>query len=94
MSCIYDKRAMETERIYTRHHIQGHNQMRMEYIGKLLRNLRYDTTLSLEHFSKKNKISRSLLERIETGQNITIHSLLRICDIFQISPEEIFEGVD
>ena len=85
---------MSQKRKYRKALIQGHNQMRLEYIGGLLREYRFDSMLSREDFASEHGISRSLLERIETGKNVTVHSLLRVCDIFQLSPEEVFEGVE
>ncbi|WP_066633120.1 helix-turn-helix domain-containing protein [Labilibacter marinus] len=79
---------------YHRVHFDGLAQMRMEAIGGVIRQYRYDTMLSREDFAKEYGISRSLVERIETGKNVNILSLFRICDIFMISPEELFQGCD
>ena len=85
---------MLQKRKYHRAIIQGHNQMRMENLGCLLKQYRYDTMLSREDFATEYNISKCLVERIESGKNVTIHSLLRFCDIFMISPELVFEGVE
>ena len=79
---------------YRKTGIEGHNQDRMEYVGNLLKQYRNDTMLSREDFAAEYGISRSLVERIETGKNVTINSLLRLCDIFMISPEDLFLWVE
>jgi transcriptional regulator with XRE-family HTH domain len=86
--------VMDQKRRYKKAPLEAHNEERLSYLGLLLREYRYETMLSLEDFASEFGISRSLLERIENGSNITLHSLLRILDIFQISPAEIFEGVE
>lgn len=80
-----------------KHHLapnDGLAQMKMEYIGGLLRHYRYDTMLSREVFAKEYGVSRSLLEKIETGKNVNILSLFHMCDKFGISPSELFQGLD
>ena len=85
---------MEVKRKYHRAPVDGLNQMRMQQIGCLLREYRFNTYLSRDDFAHEYGISRSLVERIENGKNITLNSLLRICDIFQLRPQEIFEVVE
>lgn len=85
---------MPEKRKYNRAPYDGLSQMRMEYIGGLLRQYRYDTMLSREDFAKEYGISRSVVERIETGQNVNILSLFRMCNFFGISPSELFQGID
>ena len=85
---------MLQKRKYHRAIIQAHNQMRMENLGCLLKQYRYNTMLSREDFAIEYGISKCLVERIESGKNVTVHSLLRILDIYMVSPQEIFEGVE
>jgi len=82
---------METKRKYHRVIIEAHNQMRMELVGQLLREYRNDTRMSREEFAKEHHISKSVLERAETGKNITMHSFYRICDSVFADPKEIME---
>lgn len=84
---------MDQKRKYNRHHIKEHNKMRMQYLGNLLEEYRYDTMLSRQGFSEQYDISRSLIERIETGKVVTVHSLLRYLDALQVSPEIAFAEV-
>ena len=87
-------KPMPKKRKYNRAIILAHNLDRMEYLGSLLKQYRWDTMLSREDFAKEYGVSKCLVERIEGGKNITLHSLLRILDIYMVSPEEVFMGVE
>ena len=77
-----------------RHKIEGHNQMRLEELGGLIKEYRRNTMLSRKEFAEEFGISKGILERIEVGNNIELHSILRLCDIFYLSPHELFYGID
>lgn len=66
--------------------------MRLEEIGSLIREYRRKTMISRKEFAEEFGISKGILERIEGGNNIELHSILRICDIFYLSPHELFYG--
>ena len=85
---------MENKRKYSRAPFNGLSQMRMEQIGNLLREYRYDTMLSRQDFAKEYGVSSSLVERIEDGKNVQILSIFRMCDIFNISPDELFRELE
>lgn len=85
---------MKSKRRYNKAKLEAHNQQRLEYLGMLLKEYRNETLLSRVDFAHEYGISRSLLERVELGKNVTLHSVLRICDLFMISPSEIFIGID
>jgi len=85
---------METKRKYRKAILEAHNQLRMEQIGQLLREYRNDTRMSREEFAKEHQISKNVLERAETGKNITMHSFYRICDSVFADPKEIMEILD
>ena len=68
--------------------------MRMEYIGSLLKLYREDTFLSRMGFALEHGICRSLIERIETGQNCNIHSYLRYMDLLQVPVSEIMSELE
>jgi DNA-binding Xre family transcriptional regulator len=50
--------------------------------------------LSRKDFSNEFGISKGVLERIENGKNIELHSILRLCDIFYLSPKELFYDIE
>ena len=79
---------------YKRTHIEGHNKMRLDELGGLIREYRRNTMLSRKDFAKEFDISKGILERIENGKNVEMHSILRICDILFLSPKEIFHDID
>ncbi len=87
------KNQMDQKRKYYRAPVEEHNKMRMEYVGNLLREYRNETMLSRKEFAAEYGISRSLVERIENGKIVTVHSLMRYLDAIQVSPEIIFEQV-
>ena len=85
------------KRRYRKAPLEAHNEMRMKYIGQLLREYRNETQLSRADFAEEYEeygISRSLIERIENGQVVTIHSLLRYMDCLHVDPETVFIGVE
>jgi transcriptional regulator with XRE-family HTH domain len=83
---------MPKKRIYRKAPVEAHNRGRMKYIGGLLKEYRNEQ--SRQSLSASYRISRILLQRIENGENITVNSLFRLCDIYQVSPEEVFLGVE
>jgi len=84
----------EKKRKYYRTPVDGLNRMRMEQIGGLLREYRYDTMLSREDFAREYGISRSLVERAERGMSVHFLTYLRLADIFHIPVWQLFEGVE
>ena len=90
---ITNQQNMNQKRIYRKAQIEGHNQMRMQQIGYLLREYRYETMLSRADFEKLG-MSRSVIERIETGKIVTTNSLFRYMDLLLVSPEDIFLEVE
>ena len=74
--------------------IEAHNQLRMQEVGSLIREYRRNTMLSRNEFYEEYGFSKSVLERIENGKNVELHSILRLCDIFYLSPSELFYEID
>ncbi|MFW5879205.1 MAG: helix-turn-helix domain-containing protein [bacterium] len=79
---------------YKKYKPDTYNLQRMRKIGCLLKEYRIENLLSREELSKTNMISRSLIERAETGQNITLQSYFRLCDILMADPIEIMNIID
>ena len=84
---------MKVKRNYLRTPIEAHNKERMQKIGDFIKEYRRDMYSRIE-FSEEHGITKSVLERAENGQNIMFHSILRICDALQLTPEELFAEVD
>lgn len=47
-----------------------------------------------EHIAFELNMSRSAYWRLESGVNFEMKTLLKICDLFNITLSEFFEGVD
>ena len=90
---IYKKILMSNKRKYHRAKIDSLDKNRLQNIGGLIREYRFSTLLSRQDFAKENGISKSLIERVEKGKNITLHTLFRVCDGLNISLEDIFENM-
>jgi len=84
---------MKVKKNYNRTPIAVHNKKRMRQIGDFIKEFRRDM-YSREEFAEINNIPKSVIERAENGENITVHSVFRICDALQISPEGLFFEVE
>jgi len=63
-------------------------------IGNHIRNLRKNSTnLSAEDFANENGFDRAQYSRIENGANITMKTLLKVLDVYKISPNDFFSGI-
>lgn len=60
-------------------------------IGQVLSDYRKYSCISRCDVEHRYGISRSLVERAERGKNITLLTLLRLCDALEVDPKNIFE---
>lgn len=67
--------------------------MNLEKIGNRIRYLRVNyTNLSQDEFAKKLGYDRAYLSRVESGkQNLTVESLIKICDGLNVSLKDFFD---
>jgi transcriptional regulator with XRE-family HTH domain len=65
-------------------------------IGKKVRELRRLNSdyANYEVFAWENRINKSTVYKIETGQNYQIDSLLRVLGALDVSLSEFFSGID
>lgn len=64
-------------------------------LGSTLRQLRLRKGFkSAEVFSYENDLNRTAYWRWENGENITMKNFLKLCDIHEISPRDLFELID
>ena len=63
-------------------------------VGQVLRDYRKYSYLSRYDVEDKYGISRSLVERAEKGSNITLITLFRLCDIYDLSPAELMDELE
>jgi len=65
--------------------------IRVERLGKRIRQLRQDQGISQEALANLTKIDRSYMGAIERGeQNITLKKFFHICEALEIEPYEVF----
>lgn len=49
---------------------------------------------SYEHIAYELGMSRSAYWRLESGENFSMKTLLKVCKVLEISLEEFFQGID
>ena len=81
---------------YNKRVLEAHNALRLKYISGLLKEHRLWLGYSREEMEQEYGISRASLQRAESPdpKNLTIKTILELSDIYQISPEELFKGVE
>ena len=69
--------------------------LELSKLGSILRQLRmHKGYKSAEVFSYEHDLNRTAYWRWENGENITMKNFLRLCQIHQISPRDLFELID
>ena len=67
---------------------------KLHRIGQLIRKYREYSFVSRDYINEEYNFSRSLLERLEFGENVTLKTLLRIAEILEIRMSELFEDFE
>ncbi len=71
------------------------NQKRIKVIGERIKELRVKAGYtSYETFAQDKGIDRKNYWRLEKGSNFTLNTLIRICNIHNISLKEFFKDID
>jgi len=65
----------------------------LKRIGAKVRELRKKQEKNYEEFARLNKINKVTLQRLESGQNFTMKSLVEILGILRVSLEEFFRDL-
>ena len=74
---------MKEKRHYRKASLEAHHQIVIERLGTLLKIYREDYGITKEEIDNTG-ISRSLIDRIERGDVVTIQSLMRYMDYLQV----------
>ena len=83
---------MKTPKKYRKRVMEDHDLKLLYQISSYFRETRIMTGLSRADFSKQNGISRSLLDRAESGKhNITLSTVFHLCNLYEISFSELVE---
>ena len=81
---------------YHKRYLEAHNIERMKYLSGLLKEFRLNSGYSREDLEREHGISRAVIQRAESSDpvNLTLKTIFEIADVFMISPEELFQGVE
>lgn len=65
-----------------------------EHIGRLVRDLRHDATISRKLLAERADVDVSHLARIESGQgNPTLYVLIQLATALDVAPETFIQGL-
>lgn len=79
---------------YNKQTLNDIDRFRLHRIGNLLKQYRLGIMLSRSELASQEKIHKSLIERIETGNNVTLLTLFKFCRIYGIYLNELFQDLD
>ncbi len=65
----------------------------LKKIGIKVRELRKKQEKNYEIFAKNHKINKVTLQRLETGKNFTMKSLIEVLHVLGVSPEKFFRNL-
>jgi len=88
---------MNSRKKYHKRPMEAHNVERLKSISGIFLELRLSLGYSREEMQNSFSISKSVIERAESLKfehlNQNLKTILEMADIYQISPEELFQGV-
>ena len=67
---------------------------KLRLLGQIIKEYRVYSFLSRMDINELYGFPRSLVERIEYGENITLNTLFRISDILEITLSDIFKEIE
>ena len=79
---------------YMKQRMEPHNKQRLKMIGEILKQYRMFNFMSREYIEDTYLLSRSVVERAERGENITVYTLFRLLDVYDINADELFREVE
>ena len=86
---------MKSKKKYRKQPLIECNRARLEYISGLFREYRLWTGHSRESIAEENNLNRSFFECAESpNNNPTLKSIFLLCDVYEITPEELFKGLE
>ncbi|NMC61064.1 MAG: helix-turn-helix transcriptional regulator [Candidatus Methanofastidiosa archaeon] len=62
---------------------------KLEFIGSLIREYRVNSGYSQMHLAEYLNLSRNSLSRAERGKNITLLSLIELCETLEVDWREV-----
>ena len=85
---IYVKRPMKPEPI------PEHHQNRIDTVSIYLRELRYSEGKTLLEISEFLGIHRNTVQRVETSHSVTLLTLMKFADFYEISVSELLSVIE
>jgi transcriptional regulator with XRE-family HTH domain len=86
---------MGKKRKYRKKTMNRQTQKRLKYISQYFRECRFIEGHSRESFAEEHNLNRSFLECLESPKhNPTLKSVFLLCDLYGITPAELFEDVE
>ena len=84
---------MDRKKKYRKRPLEDHLS-RFENIASYLKESRRWTGLSREDFAQENNLSRSLLDRVESGKcNLQLSTVFDLCDLYDMPVSELFAEI-
>jgi predicted transcriptional regulator len=80
--------------MYKKYQVEEHNVDKLKILGNVLRQYREINSFSRGYIDNEYSISKSLIERAEKGANITLVTLFRLYDIYDIPLYELMNEVE
>jgi transcriptional regulator with XRE-family HTH domain len=85
---------MGKKRKYRKRPVDRKTLKRLEYVSQYFRECRFVVGHSRESFAEEHNLNRSFLECMESANhNPTLRSVFLLCDLYEITPEELFTDV-
>lgn len=69
-------------------------QRKVTRLCSLIRELRHEKGWTLEETEEYGWHDWKYLQRIENGKNITVQTLLKICDLYGEKPSKLFQKLE
>lgn len=74
----------------TKNRVSKENQMRIKTMSEFLKEYRIQSGLTQEMLSEYAELNRSSVIRVESGQPVTLMTILKICSVLELPLYELF----
>lgn len=73
--------------------LDPHTKKALKVLGERIRERRQELGWTLEESEEHGWPSWRHLQKIETGKNITVETLLKVCKLLKLEPSKLFRGL-
>ena len=74
--------------------IPKHQKRQLEVLGVYLRNLRINHNMTIWEVSEQIPLHRNTIQRIESGSNSTLLSVIVLAEYFEVKTSELLSIID